>query len=182
MRPILTVGLLAVGLLAGACSKGGDSPPPQAVVHGAATLSGQARIYVDGPDGRHAEGDVDLGARTGSLTLTAPASPARTIGLGAAVPPPFDRPEYANPPAVLELVRYAERIDPFGGLLVRGTGAVRYDVHIRPPGQAPFFADVYVDRQGRLRRLTVPEDRNDHRVKDSEYRLARLITIDVVYR
>lgn len=143
------------------------SGPPLDVVRRSADLTlsaGPAQVFVDGPDGRHSEGTL-----RGTMRRTGPSTGV-------------DRPEYTDPAAVLTLVRYAEHVDPFGGLLVRGAGTIRYDVNLHPPGQAPFFADVYVDSRGRIRRLTVPDDRGDHRVTDKEVRLARLITIDVVYR
>lgn len=191
---VLAVAAVVVSLVVAGCGRdrgGGPTGEPAAVVKGAADRSlaeHRVEVFIDGPDGRHVEGTVDLAARTGSLTLRAPGVAPSTSAMGAgdigaaAGPEPFRRVEYTDPAAVADLVRYAERVDPFGGLLVRGVGTIRYDIHIRPPGQAPFFADAYVDSQGRLRRLTVPEDRNDHRVTDREYRIARLITIDYVYR
>jgi hypothetical protein len=178
----------AAALAAGACGQDRGGAPegsPAAVVHGAAdkTLAvHRARVVVDGPDGRHSEGVVDLPARLGTLTFTAPGVASASFPIGS--PPPslpaeFRRIEYTDPVAVIELVRHAEKIDPYGGLLVRGAGTVRYDVNIRLPGQEPFFADVYIDSGGRLRRLTVPEDRKDHRPKDRERRLQRLITVDL---
>jgi hypothetical protein len=163
---------------------GGPQGSPEAVVRQSADTTlrqATAKVFIDGPDGRHSEGTLDPAARTGSLTLTAPGLAPLTIAVGGTGPKPLDKAEYTDPLAVVDLVRHAQDVDPFGGLLVRGAGAVRYDVHIAPPGAPRFFADVYVDKQGRVRRLTVPEDRSDHRVKDSEYRLARLITVDLVY-
>jgi hypothetical protein len=179
--------MIAAALTIAACGQdrgGGPQGRPEAVVRASADTTlrqRSAHVFVDGPDGRHSEGTVDPAARTGTLTLTAPGLSATTITAGGTAPKPLDKAEYTDPLAVVDLVRHAQDVDPFGGLLVRGAGAVRYDVHIRPPGQQPFFADVYVDKQGRVRRLTVPEDRTDHRVKDNEYRLARLITVDLVY-
>lgn len=180
--------LLAVlaPLLAG-CGRDRSGVPegePLAVVRGAAdkTLAQtRARVFADGPDGRHSEGTVDLAARTGTLVASAPGVGSVTVAVGGSAPGPLNRIEFTDPAAVVDMVRHAEQVDPFGGLLVRGAGTVRYDIRIRLPGQEPFFADAYVDSQGRLRRLTVPEDRKDHRVTDRETRLARLITVDLVF-
>lgn len=191
MQRILTLGLaLAALVLVGACgSEGGAAVPkgePTHIVRGAADrtiAAGTAHVFIDGPDGRHSEGVVDLRTRTGTLKVKGADLPERTVPFGATdgLPDPYRRIEYTDPAAVAELVRHAETVDPFGGLSVRGVGAVRYDIHIRLPGQQPFFADAYIDAKGRLRRLTVAEARDDHRVTDREYRLARLITVDFVF-
>lgn len=184
----MTVTLLTVAILAGACGRDRGGAPegtPIDVVRRSADLTlhtAAAEVFVDGPDGRHAQGTVDLAARSGSLTLSAPGQSPVTVGMGAAGPAGFDRIEYTDPAAAIDMIRHAEAVDPFGGLLVRGAGTIRYDVNIRLPGQLPFFADVYVDTHGRVRRLTVPENRRDHRVTDREVRLARLITIDLVFK
>jgi hypothetical protein len=179
--------LVLAPFLSGACGSRGGIPKgtPTEVVRASAAKaigSGAARLIVDGPDGRHSEGVVDLAHHGGTLTVSAPGTAAASIRLGAHVADrALDRPEYTDPLAVLELVRYATHVDPFGGLLVRGVGTVRYDVDIAEPGGRPFYADVYVDPRGRVRRLTVPEDRADHRVTDRDVRLARQITIDVAF-
>jgi hypothetical protein len=181
---VLLVVLAACGSDRGGVPKG----TPAEVVQGSAprtAAAGRARVIVDGPDGRHSEGVVDFAAGSGTLAVSAPGVPAVSVTVGATPPAlaaVLARPEYTDPGSVIALVRYADNIDPFGGLLVRGVGTVRYDVNLRPPGQRPFYADVYVDSQGRVRRLTVPDDRNDHRVTGTEARLARQITIDVVYQ
>jgi hypothetical protein len=182
---ILAVLVLAPFLSAGCGSRGGvpKGAPTQVVRASAARamVAGTARLIVDGPDGRHSEGVVDLKDHAGTLTVSAPGFAASATMGGHVADRALDRPEYTDPLAVLELVRYATHVDPFGGLLVRGAGTVRYDVDIAQPGERPFYADVYVDPRGRVRRLTVPEDRADHRVTDRDVRLARQITIDVVF-
>jgi hypothetical protein len=177
----------AVVALAGCGRDRGGAPegrPIDVVRRSADTTlhAGSVQVFIDGPDGRHAQGTVDLAARSGTLTLTAPTTVAMTVPLGGSAPAPFDRIEYTDPAAAIDMVRHAEAVDPFGGLLVRGAGTVRYDVNIRLPGQLPFFADVYVDSHGRVRRLTLPDDRKDHRLTDKDVRLARLITIDLVFK
>lgn len=190
--PCLVVAAFA---LLAACG-GGDGPAvptgePMDIVRNAAErtrLAGRAQVFADGPDGRHVEGTVDLATGKGSLSLRGPEleaantqATAGTIPPAGALPDSYRRIEYLDPAATVDLVRHVETVDPFGGLTVRGAGVIRYDITIRPPGEDPFFADAYVDAKGRLRRLTVAEDRKDHRVNDREYRLARLITIDIVF-
>lgn len=84
----------------------------------------------------------------------------------------------SDPRAAVDLVRGASRVTVFGGLQVQETSAVRYDVFSDPlaaskaagASAAPRLAalaaevshtirvDVYVDKDGRIRRLEVPED------------------------
>lgn len=193
-RLALCLAVAAFALLA-ACGDG-DGPAipkgkPMDVVRNAADITraaGSAAVFVDGPDGRHVEGTVELATGKGSLSLRGPelSAPKTDVAAGAipladTLPDSYRRIEYLDPAATVDLVRHVETVDPFGGLTVRGAGVIRYDITIRPPGEAPFFADAYVDAKGRLRRLTLAEDRKDHRVNDREYRLARLITIDIVF-
>jgi len=84
----------------------------------------------------------------------------------------------SDPRAAVDLVRGASRVVVFGGLQVQSNSTVRYDVFSDPlaasqaaaPASAPRLkalaaqvshvirVDVYVDGDGRIRRLEVPED------------------------
>jgi hypothetical protein len=83
-----------------------------------------------------------------------------------------------DPRAAVALVRGASKVTVFGGLQVQQTSTVRYDLRVNPQAaaeQAPagpkaeltelaaavdhtVRVDVYVDGDGRIRRLEVPED------------------------
>jgi hypothetical protein len=83
-----------------------------------------------------------------------------------------------DPRAAVAMVRGASKVTVFGGLQVQETSTVRYDLRVDPQAaaaQAPagpkaeltalaaavdhtVRVDVYVDGEGRIRRLEVPED------------------------
>jgi hypothetical protein len=167
---------------------GGPKGEPLAVVLGAADRSereAKVHVYVDGPDGRKSEGMVDLAQGEGTMAVTPRGGSPIDVALGQpvpdAVPVELRRIEYTDPRAVVDLVRHVIDVDPYGGILVRGVGTIRYDVHIGLADGSRFYADVFVDSQNRLRRVNVPEDRADPRPAQRERRLPRLITVDFVY-
>lgn len=183
--------MIVLAVTVGSCGEGRTGGPrgaPQAVVEAAAdrTLATTgARFEVAAPDAQRA-GEVDF-LRSEPVT-----------GAGADGPPQ-GHPELANPGAVVDLVRGAIEAVSYGGAAVRGTSAFRYETVINveravretPPGRraameafarllgAPaFYADVWVDGEGRLRRVQVPVEKTTQRPAQRARELPRLVTVD----
>lgn len=184
----------AVILSAGACAVaavgcGGDSRgDPQEVVAAAPdrTLSaGRARFDAASPDDQRA-GEVDFRA--------VPAGPGDEAG-----PEPRTQPELARPESVVDLVRGAVDSVSYGGAAVRGVSTFRYETVInveravretpaaRRPGiealaqllgSPAFYADIWVDDDGRLRRVQVPLEKTTHRPEARSRAMPQLVTVD----
>ena len=163
---VVTLTLVITALtLAGCGSEDGAGPrgEPAAVLERAPAVTlaeGRARVLGAGP-GMESNGSVDL--RTGRAQVTVE---------GAGDPSPF----LTDPTLALDLVRGVVAIDPFGGLQARGVGTIMYEVDVdpakalaaTPPDRRArlaavlpstrFYADVFVDTQGRIRRVQLPVD------------------------
>ena len=107
-------------------------------------------------------------------------------------------PELEEPLALVDLVRGAVSVVSYGGTAVRGTSTFRYQLVIdtekaiaaSPPhrqaalrafagrlGPALFYADVWIDGQGRLRRVQLPIEKTTRRPVRRE--APRLVTVDL---
>ena len=178
----------ALGLSAcGADRTGGPRGEPQAVVDASPDRTVAARgaaFDATTPDAER-RGDVDFGARaraTGEAGRNADAHP-----------------ELRDPASVVDLVRGALASVAYGGAAVRGTSTFRYETVINveravaetPPesrarmeafaaalGAPAFYADVWIDGDGRLRRIQIPVEKTTKRPPDRAKVLPRLVTVD----
>lgn len=182
---------LTIALAGGACGTdrtGGPRGTPQAVVDASPDRTVTARsatFAASAPDAESA-GKVGLDAQ-GQVTE---GSVARKAAL---------HPELVDPRSVVDLVRGALGSVSYGGAAVRGTSTFRYEVVINveravaetPPerreqmeafaralGAPGFYADVWVDGNGRLRRVQVPVEKTTKRPPDRSKVLPRLVTVD----
>jgi len=183
--------VLAVLVSGGACGSdrtGGPRGEPQAVVDASpdrTIAAGGATFDATAPDaGRN--GTVEFAAE-GTVT-------GRPGGRKAAT-----HPELVDPASVVDLVRGALASVSYGGAAVRGTSTFRYETVINveralaetPPdrrarmeafaralGAPAFYADVWIDAEGRLRRIQVPVEKTTRRPPDRSKVLPRLVTVD----
>jgi hypothetical protein len=191
MPPRLVALLLLLVTVPGACGAdrtGGPRGAPEAIVRRAPdrTLAeGTARVEAAAP-----------GAQSrGRLRLDEPGQ-LRLAGRQAAK----GYPELAHPLAVVDLVRGAVAVEPYGGIAVRGVSTFRYETVLnveralratpadrlprveavaRMLGAPAFYADVWVDSQGRLRRVQVPVVKTTQRPETRDRRTPDLITVDL---
>lgn len=180
--------VVAVTLGATACGAdrtGGPRGDPQAVVDAApdhTVAAGGASFDATTPDG----------TRSGAVTFGADGTASgRATGR--------DQPELSDPASVVDLVRGALSSVAYGGAAVRGTSTFRYETVInveravaetptdrRPRmeafaqalGAPAFYADVWIDGKGRLRRVQVPVEKTTERPPDRAKVLPRLVTVD----
>jgi len=169
----------------GATARRGE---PEAVVRRAPDLTIAADVArVEGAaPGARSRGEVEL------------ADPARRLPLtGRRADQAY--PELAYPAAVVDLVRGAVAVESYGGVAVRGVSTFRYEMVVNveravrstPPERRPqlealagmlgapaFYADVWVDEDGRLRRVQVPVEKTTKRPESRDRRTPDLITID----
>ncbi len=174
----------------GACggASAGPSGDPEAVVGAAAdrTIQGAtAQVEAAAPDA----------SSSGRLRLSDPEARLHPTGPGAAK----GYPELSHPLAVVDLVRGALEVVSYGGTAVRGTSTFRYetlidvDLAIRSTSEARrealrgfadqlparvFYADVWVDGEGRIRRVQLPVDKTLERPGSRDRRRPRLVTVD----
>lgn len=178
--------LVAISLSVAACGAdrtGGPKGAPAEVVGAAAdrTLAaGEASFDVSAPDAR----------RSGTIRFASPPEPPAAAG-------PY--PELDDPASVVDLVRGALAVESYGGAAVRGASTFRYELVInveravvespaarRPAmeefarrlGAAAFYADVWIDADGRLRRVQVPVDKSTERPAARSRALPALVTVD----
>lgn len=141
--------------------------------------------------------DRTTAARTAKVavaTPTATADGAIDLASGAAQmrvrPVDAHEPELTQPALALDVVRAIASVVPYGGAEVRGASTIKYEVDVAPSEELvaklggsglrgdTFYADVYIDSQGRIRRVTLPIDLNEKRPSDTRKILAKLVTID----
>ena len=179
---VLTVTVAALVLVGSACgSEEGAGPrgTPSAVVGRAPArteAAGRSKVASFAP-GRKGTGTIDL--RTGRARVT-------SAGPGAA------NPFVSDPALAIDVVRGAVRIEQFGGVGVQGVGTMMYELDVDPAkvlAAAPasrrdrlaavlpaerFYANVFIDTQGRIRRvllpvdLTVPRQYGDSKITNEE--------------
>lgn len=182
--------VVAIAIGAAACGSdrtGGPRGAPQAVVDATAdrtVAAGGAAFDATAPDGER-KGQVTFGS---GADATGPST-------GKA----GEHPELVDPASVVDLVRGALSSVAYGGAAVRGTSTFRYETVINveravaetPPAGRPrmeafaralgapaFYADVWIDADGRLRRVQVPVDKTTKRPPDRSTVLPRLVTVD----
>lgn len=186
---LLLVAAVSVGAVAcGSDRTGGTKGTPQAVVDAAA--------------------DRTIAARGSAFDASAPDAESRGVvrfdAQGAVSAVRMDRnaanhPELVDPRSVVDLVRGAVGSVSYGGAAVRGASTFRYEVVVNveravaetPPegrsrmeafarklGAPAFYADVWIDGGGRLRRVQVPVEKTTKRPPDRSTVLPRLVTVD----
>jgi hypothetical protein len=161
------VALVAALAACGADRSGGPRGTPSAVVRAApdrTVAAGRAQVHAAGP-GVVSEGFVDFGGRRSDVRVEGPK--ASTAGV-----------ELRDPVSVVDLVRRVAEIEPYGGAEVRGTSTIKYELEVDGDGGLRHFADVWIDGEGRIRRVLVPTDKTKPRpLRDDPDRLD-LITVD----
>jgi hypothetical protein len=101
-----------------------------------------------------------------------------------------------DPVLALDLVPGAVNVRSYGGVQVQEASAFRYEVDIDParalaaaPAERrdrlgallpaePFFADVFIDGHGRIRRILLPIDLSEPRPMGRQKRIPAMLTID----
>ena len=176
----------AVALALAGCGgdRGGPRGTPQAVVDAAPdrTLAAGRAHYEAAAPGAQQKGEVAFG--------TVPE-------VGAEEGPAH--PELANPSSVVDLVRGAVDAVSYGGSAVRGASTFRYETVInveravretpaprraaieamaRQLGSPAFYADVWIDGDGRLRRVQVPVEKTTERPATRSKERPALVTVD----
>ena len=185
MPRCLVVVVVAV-LATGGCGEPTSRGAPGAVVRTAPDRTfahTAAHVEAAAPDAR-SQGRVSF----------AGAAPLRPSGAGAAK----DHAELVRPLALVDLVRGAAEVKAYGGTAVRGVSTFRYEAVLdvdlavrRTPeprraevqdvaaqlGARTFYADVWVDARGRIRRVQVPVEKTRERPRGRER--PPLITVDL---
>lgn len=181
--------VVALGSVAcGSDRTGGPRGTPEAVVGAAADdtiAAGGASFEASAPDAERT-GAVEF-AGEGRVSV---ASSARNAA---------GHPELVDPRSVVDLLRGALAPVSYGGAAVRGTSTFRYETVINveravaetPTARRPrmekfaqalgapaFYADVWIDAAGRLRRVQVPVEKTTRRPPDRSPVLPRLVTVD----
>ena len=118
--------------------------------------------------GAQADGPVDFATGAAKMTVR---------------PPDATASELRDPLVALEILRHVAKITPFGGAEVRGASTIKYQLDVAPlPDLADrlgglhrptFYADVFVDSAGRIRRVTVPLHLDEQRPSDTNEILAK---------
>jgi hypothetical protein len=147
-------------------------------------------ILAEAPDRTVAAGTAKVAVATPTAVATGTIDFAKGQAQMTVKPAGASEPELTNPAAAIDIVRAIARIDPYGGAEVRGASTIKYEVDIAPDealvaklgggdlrGET-FYADVFIDSQHRIRRVTLPIDLNERRPSDTHTFLAKLITID----
>ena len=110
-------------------------------------------------------------------------------------------PELQDPRSMVDLIRGALAAESYGGAAVRGASTFRYETVINveravaetPPagrarmeafaellGSPAFYADVWIDGEGRLRRIQLPLEKTTERPEARSKRIPQLVTVDFV--
>ena len=175
LAPLFLLGIL-LGAGCGADRTGGPQGDPTQIVMRSperTAAAGRATATV-ATAGAQSDGPVDFA--TGAVRMT--------------VRPPeaSDAPELRDPLVALEIVRNAAKVVPFGGAEVRGASTIKYELDVAPRAdlaarlgglhRSTFYADVFVDSAGRIRRVTVPLHLDERRPSDTNEILAKLVTVD----
>ncbi|MGH9151857.1 MAG: hypothetical protein ACRD03_05580 [Acidimicrobiales bacterium] len=182
----LVVAVALAGAVQGCGSErtGGPRGAPQEVVDAApdrTVEAGGARFEAGAPDAR----------RTGEIDFGAP-----TVASGDEATP---YPELNDPRSVVDLVRGAIAAESYGGAAVRGASTFRYEAVVnveravaetpadrRPAmerfaaalGSPAFYVDLWIDDEGRLRRVQIPLERTTQRPHARSREMPRFLTVD----
>ncbi len=184
----VTIAVIGSLVACGSGRTGGPRGEPQAVVDASpdrTVAAGGASFDATAPDAERS-GEVEFGSH-GQVT-------GARDGRNA-----VEHPELEDPASVVDLVRGALGSVSYGGAAVRGASTFRYETVINveravaetPPdgrarmeafaaalGAPAFYADVWIDGDGRLRRIQVPVEKTTERPPDRAKVLPRLITVD----
>ena len=181
----------AVAALLGACGNGQPGPTahPATVVKAAPdlTLATRTAHVATAAPGVTATGRVVFASGRDVLTLAPP----------TVADPPFG---VREPAAVLDMLRGVTRVRSYGGAEVQGIGTKRYEVDIdvakaiaATPEQRradlhlldgklgqdkALWADVFVDAQGRVRRVLLPVETAMIRPYGQDQREPALVSVD----
>ena len=176
----------------GAERTGGARGTPAAVVDAAPerTLAAGAASFESSAPGAQRSGRVDFDAPPGRSTTAGPGGGAA----GDAYP------ELSEPRAMVDLVRGAVAVESYGGAAVRGASTFRYEAVInveRAVAETPaprraeveafaarlrsaaFYVDLWVDQDGRLRRIQVPVEKTTRRPEARSKVLPQFVTVDL---
>lgn len=182
--------LLAAGT--GACVGGGEPGPtahPDKVVRAAPGITfalGAARVVGAAP-GITATGSIVFATGADDLEVAGPLKTEAPFGV-------------TEPVAVLDLLRGVVKVTSYGGAEVQGIGTKRYevdidlakaiaatpeqrraDLHILDGKLGPddeLWADVFVDSQGRVRRVLLPVRTSMIRPYGDDDRIPQLVSVD----
>ena len=181
--------LLLPALAACGGTTAGSAGEPEVVVGAAPDRTieqATARVEAAAPDASSA----------GRLRLSDAGARLQPSGPG----PDHHYPELSQPLAVVDLVRGAMHMVSYGGTAVRGVSTFRYetlidvDRAIRSTPEArrealrafadrlsarSFYADVWVDGQGRIRRVQLPVEKTAQRPGSRDRRKPKLVTVDL---
>jgi len=186
--PVLPV--LGLFALLGACGGGSgvSRGTPEAAVRAAPDRTfgaSSAQVEAAAPDASSA----------GTVRFAGPAPELQPTGPGAGT----NYPELRDPLAMVDLVRGALEVVSYGGTAVRDASTFRYEtvidveaaVRATPEarkasvratadrlGSPAFYADVWVDTDGRIRRVQVPVEKTTKRPGNRDRSKPRLITVD----
>lgn len=188
---VLVTTAVVVAALA-ACGEGRTGGPrgePEAVVRSS-------------PDRTFAATAVSLDASaadaqsTARVVLADPPDALEVRGPG----PVAKYPELADPLALVDMVRGAIAVESYGGQAIRGVSSFRYELVVNVDralavspagrrdevaalaarmGSPSFYADVWVDGDGRLRRVQVPVDKATERPGNRDRNTPAVITVDL---
>jgi hypothetical protein len=180
--------MFLVTVAGGACGSdrtGGPRGEPAAVVAAApdrTVAAGQARFEASAPGA----------VRSGEVRF-------QGEGPSGGQPPTGEHPELDDPGAMVDLVRGALAVESYGGALVRGASTFRYEAVINVEAavvatptarraameafaqrlDAPaFYADIWVDGDGRLRRVQLPLEKTTERPEARSKRIPEFVTVD----
>lgn len=180
-RRAVALALVVTAALTGlaGCGKdrsGGPKGDPTEIVSGGPAkteAAGTARVEV-AIRAAVATGAADFVAKTASMQVK---------------PVTASEPELRDPLVALDIVRAMASVRVYGGAEVRGASTIKYELDVAPtpdlvtrmgvgPKKGTFYADVFVDSLGRIRRVTVPIDPDEKRPSDTHKILAKVVTID----
>lgn len=180
--------LLVPALAACGGASAGPTGAPAVVVGAAADRTTEAATA-------HVEAAAPDASSSGRLRLSDADARLQPTGPGAAKA----YPELTQPLGVVDLVRGAREVVSYGGTAVRGASTFRYETVIDVDGairSTPearknalrtfsgqlsarvFYADVWVDGQGRLRRVQLPVEKTPRRPGWRDRSRPELVTVD----
>jgi hypothetical protein len=94
----------------------------------------------------------------------------------------------SDPLLAVEVLRGATNVVEYGGVEVRGASTIRYQFDVDPTKAVlgalvtglrgrTFYADAWIDGQGRVRQVLVPADVNETRPRRRSARVPQVITV-----
>ena len=160
----LVLSLVVVVPACGRDRSGGPQGDPTTIVNDAPArtlATGRAKVAVATPTAV-SDGTVDFS--TGKAEMRVRPGSATEPGL-------------RNPMLAFEVVTNVVGVEPYGGAEVRGASTIRYELDVMRDG-AVSYADVFIDSDRRIRRVSYPIDPAERRPSRTNRILAKLVTID----